>query len=47
MSSDQELAATGGSSVIGGLIAAIALIGAGVLLHWRKFAQRSASRTTD
>lgn len=47
MSADQELAATGGSSVIGLLIGALALIGAGIAMQWRKIAQRSANHTSN
>lgn len=47
MSADQELAATGGGSVVGILIGGLALIGAGVAMLWRKIAQRSANRVAS
>lgn len=45
MSADQELAATGGSSVVGFLGGGLLLIAAGVAMLWRKIAQRAASRS--
>ena len=47
MSADQELAATGGGTLIGVLSAGLLLIGAGIVMVWRKIAERSASRIAD
>mgnify|MGYP001305998222 FL=1 len=47
MSADQELAATGGSSVLGALGAGVLLVGAGIALLWRKIAMRSAANASD
>ena len=47
MSADQELAATGGSSVLGALGAGVLLVCAGIALAWRKVATKSAAHAAD